>query len=275
MQETPELTRRRRRIVMWIGLGAVLILGLAIFLGWPWLATFTQPEEAREMIAEAGAWAPLVFIGLQVIQVLIAPIPGQVTGLVGGLLFGTLWGVVYTMIGATIGFTLIFVLARRLGRPFVERFVSPNVLTRFDYLSERGGAFVLFIIFLLPAFPDDVISFIAGLTTLRISTLIFISLAGRLPGYIVLSATGAGLAYENMNPIVVSIGVVLVIFAIGFWKRSFLQEMVESGDMTGFIRERWTLSRTKSILLLVGIIVLGVLLYMLATVEPIPNLETP
>lgn len=95
---------------------------------------------------------------------LIGPMPGQIVSLVGGVLFGTVWGVVYTMIGAAIGFTMIFGLTRRLGRPFVERFVSPRLLERFDYLNGRGGALALFVVFLLPALPDDVISFIAGLT---------------------------------------------------------------------------------------------------------------
>jgi uncharacterized membrane protein YdjX (TVP38/TMEM64 family) len=95
-------------------------------------------------------------------QVLVAPTPGQVTGLVGGYLFGPLWGLVYTIVGATIGFTLVLVLARKLGQPFVERLVSAKALERFDYLAQGRGVVVLFLIFLLPAFPDDVVSLVAG-----------------------------------------------------------------------------------------------------------------
>ena len=272
MQQSTKPSSRKRWVGISIGLAA--LVGLLVYFSWPWLSKFTNPEEVRELLATAGPWAPLVFILMQVIQVLVAPIPGQVTGLVGGLLFGTFWGVVYTMIGATIGFTLIFVLARRLGRPFVDRFVSPKLLERFDYLSESGGAFALFLIYLLPAFPDDIISFIAGLTTIRFGTLILVSLAGRLPGYIVLSATGAGLAYENMNPIVVLAGVTVAIFAIGYWKRAWLQDMASSGDVSGYIRERWAFTPVQTVFLLVGLIALGIALYALATVEPIPNLAT-
>lgn len=264
-------TSRRKWAV--VGIVLAVVSGLVGILAWPFLAAFTDTEELQELVADAGGRAPAVFIALQVLQVLVAPIPGQVTSLVGGVLFGTLWGVVYTMIGATIGFTLIFVVTRRLGRPFVERFVSPRLMERFDYLNGTGGALALFVIFLLPGFPDDVISFIAGLTRLRIPTLLLVSLAGRLPGYVVLSATGSGMTYDNMNPIVVSLAVMVAVAALGYWKRALLNEMVRSDNMIAFLRDRWTLSPMVSTLLFVAIVVVGVLLYLAATVEPIIPLE--
>lgn len=248
---------------------AATALGLVVVAAWPYLPSFTDPERVRSLVAGAGAWSPVVYILLQVVQVLIAPIPGQVVSFAGGLLFGTWWGVAYTMVGATIGFTAIFVLTRRLGRPFVERFVSARVLERFDYLDGTGGALALFIIYLLPGFPDDVISFIAGLTRIRLRTLILISLGGRLPGYFLLSATASGTTYENLNPMIVLAAVTLVLGAVGYWKRHFLHEMVKSGDMPGFIRQRRTLSPAASVMLFTGVALTGVVLYLLATAEPI------
>lgn len=225
-----------RRFLPYLVGGAVLAaVAILTRWGWPYVSRFFDAGEARRLVEDAGAWGPLVLIGMQVIQIVIAPIPGQITGLVGGYLFGPVLGVVYTTIGATIGFTLVFVLARKLGRPFVEKFVSPAHLQRFDHLAGRRGTLALFLIFLLPAFPDDVISFIAGLTPIPIRTLVLISLAGRLPGYVLLSVGGNGLAYDNLNPIVVIGGVVAVIVALAYWKRAWLHEMVASGDVVGFI----------------------------------------
>ncbi|WP_220184042.1 TVP38/TMEM64 family protein [Thermoactinomyces mirandus] len=194
-----------------------------------------NPEEARRMIISAGAWGPLVFILMQVAQVLIAPIPEQVVGLIGGYLFGPLLGLIYTIIGATIGFMFVFLLARKLGRPFVERFVNKKVMDKFDHLTKNKGGLVFFLIYLLPAFPDDIISFIAGLTTIRIRTLVLISLAGRLPGYIVLNLTGNGLTFENYNPIVVTFAALVIIFALVWWKRAWLREFVEHNNRISFI----------------------------------------
>jgi len=211
-------------VAITIGVLAALI-GIVV-LAWPHLAVFGDPEKTRQLVKDAGPWGPLVFIGLQIVQVFFAPIPGQVTGLAGGYLFGTLWGTVYALIGATIGFTLIFLLVRRLGRPFVERFVDKKHLQKFDYIAGTNGAFVLFLVFLLPAFPDDLICFIAGLTKIRIRTLILISVIGRLPGYLVLSFSGAGVAENNIKLVAIILSIVMVISAVAFWQRKRLERFV-------------------------------------------------
>lgn len=203
-----------------------LVVGL-IFLGKSLFGIFSDSERIQSLVTDAGAWGPVVFIALQVLQVLFAPIPGQVTGFAGGYLFGTFWGVVYSMIGATIGFTLIFMLARKLGRPFVERFVDKKHLDKFDYLTETKGVFILFLIFLLPAFPDDIIGYIAGLTCIPIRKLILISLAGRLPGYLVLSFSGSGAANNNIEVVAIIFGITMAISAIAYWQRSRLEEFVK------------------------------------------------
>lgn len=188
---------------------------------------FGDPEKARTLVAGAGAWGPLIFIAMQVAQVLVAPIPGQVTGLLGGLLFGWPLGFLFTMVGAAIGFTLIFVLARKLGRPFVERFVDKKLLEKFDYLTESHGVLVFFVIFLLPALPDDVICYIAGLTNIKIRTLVIVSLLGRIPGNLLLSITGAGVAESNTQLVITILTIMIVIGGAGFLNRKRIERFVK------------------------------------------------
>jgi uncharacterized membrane protein YdjX (TVP38/TMEM64 family) len=250
--------------------GLVLVVaGLVTWWGWPYIGRFLDAEEARRLVQDAGPWGPLVLIGMQIVQIVIAPIPGQITGLIGGYLFGPVLGVVYTTIGATIGFTLVFLLARRWGRPFVERFVSREHLERFDHLAGRRGTLALFLVFLLPAFPDDMISFVAGLTPIPMRTLVLVSLAGRLPGYVLLSLGGDGLAYDNLDPVVVIGAVVAVAVALAYWKRDRLHEMVSSGDVVGFLRRRWPLSPSMTVVFAVGLVLVTVALYRAATVPPL------
>lgn len=247
----------------------VVVIGILIYWGWPYLTLLSDPDQVREIIIQSGTWGPLVFILMQVVQVLVAPIPGQVVGLIGGFLFGPFWGLLYTIIGATIGFTLVFLLSRKLGRPFVERFVDKKNMDRFDHLTEEKGAWVFFFIFLLPAFPDDLIAFIAGLTTIPIGTLVLISIAGRLPGYAVLSFTGNGLTYENMNPVVITAVALILLFALTWWKRGWLREFVEHKNRTQFISEQWNLYWHRIILWTIAIVILLVIFYQAATVTPI------
>ncbi|HHY27059.1 MAG TPA: TVP38/TMEM64 family protein [Desulfitobacterium dehalogenans] len=248
---------------------SVLVIGPLLYWSWPYLTLLSDPDQVREIIIRSGTWGPLVFIFLQIVQILIAPIPGQVIGVIGGFLFGPFLGLLYTMLGATIGFTLVFILARKLGRPFVERFVDRKNIERFDHLSEEKGAWVFFFIFLLPAFPDDLIAFIAGLTTIPIRTLVLISVAGRLPGYAVLAFMGNGLALENLNPVVVTIAALIIIFVLAWWKRGWLRKFVEHKNRSQFISEQWNLHWQKIILWTIVLVIIFVIFFYAATVTPI------
>ncbi|NLT95377.1 MAG: TVP38/TMEM64 family protein [Clostridia bacterium] len=263
------MVKRARVLQVVMGCISIGLIGSAIYFFWPFLSVFRYPEEVRRIITGAGAMGPLIFILMQVLQVLIAPIPGQVMGLIGGYLFGPVLGVIYTITGATIGFTMIIILTRKLGRPFVERFVNKKLLDKFDRLTREKGKLVFFLIFLLPTFPDDVISFIAGLTIIRIRDLIIISFLGRLPGYIVLNLTGNGFTYENLSPVIVFVILLLIILAIAFWKRGWIHEFVFHENRILFLKNQWKASWKSMILWITALTVLTIVLYRLAAVFPI------
>lgn len=169
-----------------------------------------------------------MFIAVQFLQILVAPIPGQAVGVLAGALFGPWLGLVYSMAGAVLGFTTVFVLAKLLGRPFVEKFVKKQDLDKFDKLTKKAGPLVLFLVFLLPGFPDDAICYIAGLSDLRIRTLVLISMAGRLPGYAITSFMGAGIGEANLK--LVGILSIILVIAVGliYIKRKPLKKWIDS-----------------------------------------------
>ncbi|SFG51059.1 Uncharacterized membrane protein YdjX, TVP38/TMEM64 family, SNARE-associated domain [Planifilum fulgidum] len=163
-------------------------------------------------ILDAGTWGP-VFILLQIAQMLVAPHPGQIMALIGGYLFGSWIGLLYTMIGVMMGSALIFALARKLGRPFVRRFVRPDSLREFDHLTREKGTFVFFLMYLLPGFPDDILSFIAGFTLIPVRRLLLISLVGRLPENAVVTT------FENIHLLLVTLAAILLIYVYVWSKR--------------------------------------------------------
>jgi len=200
----------------------VLIILTLIIYFWNLFGTFfSDIVKVRDFILGFGILAPFIFIALVILQVLFAPIPGQFIGFVGGFLFGIYLGVIYSMIGLILGSWIVFIIARKLGRPFVERIINKTSLKKFDKLMDKKGKMTLFLIYLLPAFPDDLISYLAGLTKIRIGTLILISTIGRLPGFVVLNLVGAGIASQNSTPsIIVFVVVMILSFFIYFYQES-------------------------------------------------------
>lgn len=248
----------------------VVGVGMLVYVSWPFLSLIRDPEAARAFIIESGSWGPILFILMQIAQVFLAPIPGQVIGLLGGYLFGPLLGIVYMMIGALIGFTLIFIFSRKFGRPFVTFFVSEKMMDKFDRYTKEKGAMIFFLIFLLPGFPDDVISFIAGLTTIPIRTLVVISVVGRLPGYVALNLTGNGLTSDDLNPIVV-VGVAFVFLSlIVWWKRAWLHRFVEHEHRLTFLKETWRVYWHYIMFGIAGFFLLVLLIYKLVNNVSLP-----
>lgn len=266
--KTRQIKRPTRKQVRGGVIAAVVVVAVVVALymwGQPFISLFSDQEKMRQSIESFGIFGPLIYMLLQATQVLIAPIPGQITGLASGYLFGPYLGLLYSIIGATIGFTIIFLITRKFGRPLVERFFDKKHIEKFDYITKTNGVMTLFLIFLLPAFPDDLICFLAGLTKIPIRTLIFISVAGRLPGYYLLALTGSDLAHGGISPgILTAIVVALFFIVLGYLKRAWLNDFVKSDDHVAFIKRRWTLSSFATTLWLGGVVVGTIATYIVA-----------
>lgn len=221
------MQKMKKPTVLILLLGLIVALVFAVVRLESLWHLFSSREQMEAAVEGAGFWGPLVLIGLQILQVLVAPIPGQVTGFVSGYLYGTALGTFYAMVGATLGFTIVFILSRKFGRPFVEYFVDKKTLKKFDYLAGNKGVFIFFLIFLLPFFPDDLICYIAGLTKIPIRTLIIISFLGRLPSNLVLAFAGAGVADANFRSVLFVVTAVLMVSAVAWWRREQIERFVK------------------------------------------------
>jgi uncharacterized membrane protein YdjX (TVP38/TMEM64 family) len=150
----------------------------------------TDADAVRAFILRYGIWGPLVLIALQAGQVVLAPIPGQVLAVVAGFLYGAWWGTLYNMIGITIGSAIAFWLARRFGRTYVEGIIAADKLETFDAVDDDYAALGLFVLFLFPGLPDDVLCFIGGLTSIPFWKLVAIAVLGRAPAFFLVNVVG-------------------------------------------------------------------------------------
>lgn len=187
-------------------------------------AIYGSPQAIRGFIAGYGPWAPLIFLGLQVVQIVVAPVPGEVTGLLSGYLFGTWFGLLYSTIGLTLGSSLAFGLSRWLGLWIVHRVVPPRIYGKLSMLVRPQAVAVTFILFLIPGFPKDYLTYFLGLTPMSWGKFLLVSTVGRIPGTWLLAAQG-GAAGSN------SYGLLLVLILTAgalallcyFYRRKILQ----------------------------------------------------
>lgn len=185
---------------------------------------YGSPRAIRAFVAGFGAWAPVVFIGLQALQVVISPIPGEATGVLGGYLFGTWLGLLYSTVGLTLGSALAFGLARWLGLHLVRRIIPAETYGKLSVVARPQGLAVTFILFALPGFPKDYLSYLLGLTPMSWGSFLLVSSLGRIPGTWLLSAQGAAAGNSQYGLLLVLVAVALALAVLScFHRRSILQ----------------------------------------------------
>jgi len=136
--------------VRWI-IGGAIIATLIASCGWLVLTNapayqflvrlYVDKRFLKHTLREWGVLAPVIFIGLQALQVIVAPIPGELTGILGGYLFGQWPGLLYSTIGLALGSVAAFAVGRWLGARYVQKLVSPHIWRKMASLSRRRAPF--------------------------------------------------------------------------------------------------------------------------------------
>ena len=158
----------------------ILIAGIFIIYGLK-NGIFESQQSLEAFIGKAGIFGPLIFIFIQAIQVVIPILPGFVTCIAGAVVFGPLEGFIYSYTGMCIGSMMAFYISRKYGTAFVKKLVKPQTYDKYILWLEKGKKFdILFLLAIfLPAAPDDVLCFIAGLTRMTWKKFTVIILLGK------------------------------------------------------------------------------------------------
>jgi uncharacterized membrane protein YdjX (TVP38/TMEM64 family) len=176
---------------------------------------FLDRAEAKRFIDGLGPWGFVGFILLQAGQVAAAPIPGEITGVLGGFLYGPFVGVALSTVGLTLGSWIAFSIARVFGRPAVEKFVSREMIERFDFILHQKGIALAFLLFLLPGFPKDYLCYILGLGHLSMLEFVIVAASGRLLGTIMLTIGGSFLRHgQYVELAILSVAALAIILVL-------------------------------------------------------------
>jgi len=184
-------------------------------------------EQISGYVASFGSAAPLAFMAMQIIQVVLAPIPGEATGFIGGYLFGLAGGTLYSTIGLTLGSYVNFIIGRLLGKKWVRKMIPSVKLAKMDYLMRHQALHLIFLLFLVPGFPKDYLCLFLGISNMPIRVFLLMALIGRLPGTLMLSMQGALVFEQNYLTWALILVFSAIIFIVGYYYRRRLYAWIE------------------------------------------------
>ena len=195
-----EKTVIRRRVVSLLSI--LVFIGLFIFLffavGRPLIQFAENPEQFRAWLDSFGVWGRVIFLGMTLLQILIGIIPGEPLEIGAGYAFGVWEGFLLCELGILIGSALIWCFSRYLGIKAVEAFYPREKLNELRFLKDSQKLNITaFILFFIPGTPKDMLTYVLGLTPMKLSTCLFITVVARIPSVITSVIGGSALGEQN------------------------------------------------------------------------------
>ena len=206
----------------------ILILSIAVMLGltlalWnPMINFIKDPDSLSLWIADAGIWGPIIFMLLNAAQVLLAIIPGGPFEVAAGALFGPWFGTLLCDVAMTAGGMITFFFVRKFGLKFIELFVDKKELesVKFLHTNEKYES-LLFLFFLFPGTPKDLMCYAVGLTNIKWYKWLLINLVGRFPAILLSALSGSALGEQKYGIFIAAFGIIILLYFLGtfFYKK--------------------------------------------------------
>ncbi len=197
-----------------------IILGILIIIGgfigyeyfFKYADLFKNPEKIKEIILSYGSYSILIFILIQILQVVFFFIPGEVIQIAGGYIFGSFLGGIISVIGIFLGSAIGYLIARYLARDMVRKIIEKKNLKFFRKILTKGSnKMIILLVYLIPGIPKDILVYLCGLSDVDFWDFILYSSIGRFPWIIISAMFGDSIG--NRNYIILgSLAIISIIF---------------------------------------------------------------
>lgn len=223
------MTQRKQKNIWLTVIGVILIamIAVSVCVAIPMVRLAEDPMAFKAWVEGFGAWGRLVFIGLLILQVIIAFVPGGPFELAAGYAYGALEGTILCMISFILGSAAIFLLVRKFGTRVVELFVSQKEIKQLEFLKNpRKTRTLAFILMVIPGSPKDALNYIAGLTNLKLQEWLLIVAVGRVPALVstVISGAAAGERKFALSVMVMALTAVVSGLGVLYYRHICKQE---------------------------------------------------
>lgn len=207
----------------------------------PQLVSLTTPEgrQAFESKLESfGIWKYVIFVFIQIVQVIIAFIPGEPIELIGGALFGWWMALILCSVGLLIGTIAVFYLVKWLGKPFISVIISEDKINKFKFLnSDRKLKLTIFILYVIPGTPKDVLTYCAPLTPIKASHFFLITMFARIPSIVSSNIIGSSATSGNWLITAIVTVITATLGIIGIWYSNKLIQKFEENERIQKMKE--------------------------------------
>lgn len=213
-----EQSKKKQRIVAVIiiilVLGIIGIIGLEV--GKPLVQFVSDNERLRLWVNQNWFWSRLAYIGIVMLQIVVAFIPGEPFEIAAGYAFGAVEGTIICMMGSVLGGTLVFLLVKKFGVKLVEIFISVDKINSLKFLrDDRKRDILMFLLFFIPGTPKDALTYFAGLTTMDLKTWLIITTIAKIPSIVTSTVGGNAIGMANYQFAIIVFAVTFLISAAG------------------------------------------------------------
>ncbi|MBE6904369.1 MAG: TVP38/TMEM64 family protein [Ruminococcaceae bacterium] len=225
--------QKRKNFLIFLKFAALIAIIIAIplitVLYFPdVLEFFKDTQRIDALLEEHKTTGFIIYILLQILQVVISVIPGEVVQLAGGYMYGIIFGTLFSLVGITLGTIISFYFSRFMGKAAVEKLFGEEKIAQFtEKLNKKRARLIIFVFFLIPAIPKDLIVYAAGVSSVSAREFFILSMLGRIPALTVSMAMGKMVRTGNYISLIILAAVATVIFIICIIFRKKVLDLLE------------------------------------------------
>jgi len=200
-----------------------VVLLFFIYIGYEYYFKYSyileNPNILKEVVLSYGSFSIIVFIFMQILQVVIFFIPGELLQVAGGFIFGTFSGGIISLLGITLGSIMVYTISDSYGKPLVEKLILKKEVRFFKKILDVGSKrIVVFMFYLIPGIPKDALSYICGVSNISFKDFVIYSTLGRIPCIFISAYFGEKIYMGDVTSLI-TIGITMsILFAIGIFR---------------------------------------------------------
>lgn len=210
--------KQNKKLVYILG---AFILSMAIAclaLYFPMKEFFENPTMIKDELLKMGILGQFIVTLAMTLQVVFVFLPGEIIEILAGFMYGSIGGLFLCLLGAALGSSIIYLFVQKFGLVFIDKILGHGKIEECSFLKKQKHLdLLIFIIFLIPGTPKDIITYFIPLTPMPLSKFLIISSIARIPSIITSTISGGALAIANYNVMFMVLAVTAIISLIGLY----------------------------------------------------------